>query len=129
MSTGQMFYGFRYSSDRCATPDVGACKYYLGLVPHGSFAQHRDLGSGLFLQTFDGVALRSQNLPHEVELTGTEKSGKSRLAVEARATLSSPSCCRRASLKKVASSVAPDATKSESEAASQDATDQTTASY
>lgn len=71
-----MFYGFRYSSDRCATPDVGACKYYLGLVPHGSFAQHRDLGSGLFLQTFDGVALRSQNLPHEVELTGTQNRGR-----------------------------------------------------
>lgn len=39
-STGQMFHGFRYSSDRCVTPDVGVCKYYLGLVPHGSFAQH-----------------------------------------------------------------------------------------
>lgn len=82
-STGQMFYGFRYSSDRCATPDVGVCKYYLGLVPHGSFAQHRDLGSGLFLQTFDGVALRSQNLPHKVKLTETQNRER-KLAVKSR---------------------------------------------
>lgn len=65
-------------------PDVGVCKYYLGLVPHGSFAQHRDLGSGLLLQTFDGVALRSQNLPHEIELVGTQNPGKSKLASEER---------------------------------------------
>lgn len=72
-SAGQVFYGSRYSSDRCVTPDVG--KYYLGLVPHGSFAQHGDLGSGFLLQTFDGVALRSQNLPHEIELAETQKIG------------------------------------------------------
>lgn len=59
--------------DRCVKPDVGMCQYYLGLVPHGSFAQHRYLGSSLFLQTFDGIALRSQNLPHKIELMATKK--------------------------------------------------------
>lgn len=41
---------------------------YLRFVSHGSLAQHRDLGAGLLLQTLDCVALRSQNLAHEIEL-------------------------------------------------------------
>lgn len=59
--------------DRCVKPDVGMCQCYLGLVSHGSFAQHRYLGSSLFLQTFDGIALRSQNLPHKIELMATKR--------------------------------------------------------
>lgn len=47
---------------------IGICVLYLGFVSHGSFAQHRDLGPSLFLKTFDCVALRSQDLPHEIEL-------------------------------------------------------------
>lgn len=50
--------------------------YYLGFVSHGSFAQHRDLGSGLFLQTLDCIALRTQNLPHEIELTAKQNRTK-----------------------------------------------------
>lgn len=46
---------------------------YLGFVSHGSLAQHGDLGTGLLLQTLDCVALRSQNLPHEIELTAGEQ--------------------------------------------------------
>lgn len=49
---------------------------YLGFVSHGSFAQHRDLGSSLLLQTFDCVALRSQNLPHKIELTAKQSRTK-----------------------------------------------------
>lgn len=82
-SAGQVFYGSRYSSDRCVAPDVG--KYYLGLVPHGSFAQHGDLGSGLLLQTFDGVALRSQNLPHEIELAETQKNRRRKNTINVKA--------------------------------------------
>lgn len=46
---------------------------YLGFVSHGSLAQNGDLGAGLLLQTLDCVALRSQNLPHEIELTAGEQ--------------------------------------------------------
>lgn len=114
-----MFYGFRYSSDRCVTPDVAVCKYYLGLVPHGSLAQHWDLGSCLFLQTFDGVTLRSQNLPHEIELTEMQNQGGKKIDVRAKTDTNSKP--RRAyrhdhfhSLKKVKSFVAPDTTKTKS---------------
>lgn len=47
--------------------------HYLGFVSHGAFAQHRNLGSGFFLQTLDCVALRSQNLPDEIELREGDK--------------------------------------------------------
>ena len=61
---------------------VRACwgVYYLGFVSHGAFAQDRDLGSSLFLQTFDRVALRSQNLPHKIELNAKE--GETKLAAQ-----------------------------------------------
>lgn len=49
---------------------------YLGFVSHGSFAQDRDLGSSLFLQTFDCIALRSQYLPHEIELMAKQSRRK-----------------------------------------------------
>lgn len=56
---------------------------YLGFVSHGSFAQHRDLGPSLFLQTFDCIALRSQNLSHEIELMAKAK--QSRISLTAKA--------------------------------------------
>lgn len=58
--------------------------YYLGFVSHGSFAQHRDLGSSLFLQTFDCIALRSQNLSHEIELMAKKKKKQSRAELASR---------------------------------------------
>lgn len=78
-NTSQMCYGFKYPfSQVCNTRSVCVRLHYLGFVSHGSFAQHRDLGSGLLLQTLDCIALRSQNLPHEIELIA--KQSKTKLA-------------------------------------------------
>lgn len=46
---------------------------HLVLVPHGALAQDRNLGSGVLLQSFDGAALGTENLPHKVELNKTKK--------------------------------------------------------
>ena len=41
---------------------------HLGFVSHRALPQDRDLGSGLLLQSFDGVALWPQDLPYKVKL-------------------------------------------------------------
>lgn len=48
---------------------------YLRLVPHGALAQHGDLGSGLLLQSLNGVALGTQDLAHKVELEKPQAEG------------------------------------------------------
>lgn len=58
------------------------CVTYLGFVSHGPLAQHRDLGSGLLLQTLDRVALRSQDLPHEIKLNRATKRSKISLTIK-----------------------------------------------
>lgn len=66
---------------------IGISVLYLGFVSHGSFAQHRDLGPGLFLKTFDCVALRSQDLPHEIELVTKTKQNEISVTITAEASL------------------------------------------
>lgn len=61
------------------------CVAYLGFVSHGTLAQHRDLGAGLLLQTLDRVALRSQDLPHKIELNRATKRSKISLTIKVRA--------------------------------------------
>lgn len=70
-----MFHNFRYPSHWCVTPDV-FCMHilpYLRFVSHGPLAQHGDLSPSLLLQTLDCVALRSQNLSHEIELMARQR--------------------------------------------------------
>lgn len=80
MSSGTLLAGVLYQMLVCVYVHA---LHYLGFVSHGSFAQHRDLGSSLFLQTFDCIALRSQNLSHEIELMAKTKQGRISLTAEA----------------------------------------------
>lgn len=41
---------------------------YLILISHGSFSQHWNLGTGVFLQTFNRASLWAQNLPYKIKL-------------------------------------------------------------